>query len=460
MSVPPGLGLASVLLVSLALRVALVLGGGQFYWPDESYYDHSRKIVTEALAGDFASVASRLDGESYPLFRIVMLVPASIEYLAGADTRIPALFLAAFSLLNVWLVGRIAKDLGASDSASLLASLLYACSTAAAIFSRHLVPYDVSMTMALGAMHLALTPALDRRRALAAGALAGCAFLTYAGYWTLGGAALTLGVLLRRDWRSRIEQALWSGAGLIGSFAIAVAISQLARGLLLASFISLSGTITQGDMSEGARLPWEYLWHAEHGVLVWWVAACAWVAWTVARGQGTRLLVAGLGGLVFVYGALALFSTALEQFVVYGRLARPMVPFFCLTAAAALEAMRRSGHSLTRAAGVVVTVLLVVQAAVNLAVPLRLTFPNEFRRAAAGGDDERAIWQNARYVYPDPDPTSVPDGYVIAGDAPHPAAYRAYRYEGPTAAQRAALEGLRMRLLLPAAARGTPAEPE
>jgi hypothetical protein len=144
-----------------------------------------------------------------------------------------------------------------------------------------------------------------------------------------------------------------------------------------------------------------------------------------------------------------------HQFVVYGRLARQMVPFFCLVTAAALCDMR--GHLPRRArpvASIVMALLLLGQAVVNFAPPLKQVFPAEFRRPQPGDPRAQAgatlLAINAKHLYPGPEPIALPDRYVLVRKAPHPLQYLPYQYEGYTPEQRKALRqaDISMRLIL------------
>ena len=472
----PRLPLLAILAIAVLLRVALIFSGGQSYWPDEGAYEHARKIVASLVAGDMADVRARFDGAApHVLYRIVALVPASVEYVTAPDARFVALFFAICSVVNVWLIGRIAADLGASPRESLLAAALAAMSNSLFYYARHLLSYDCAMMLALIALHLNLSPAVRMSRAFAAGVLAGCTFLTYAGYWTLGGAALLLPLIRVPTWPAHVVRAVTSGCGLVGFLGAAMGISAALGGHLLKDLMSFSGTISQGRFEEGWRLPLAYLWDAEHGVVLLWMGALIWGVFGLMRGNtagptgaapsAVRLLepgarprvIIGLAGIAFLYGSMAMLSVGLHRFVVYGRLVRQLVPFLCLLAAAMLGAMVESPRAFVRYAAIGVLVATLIQAGFNIAQPLRLRFPAEFVDELTNDEDSPgrradAIWINARHFYPRPEPVKLPDRYVLIADAPHPLQFKPYQYEGYLPEDRAALraEPPRMRLILPA----------
>src|SRR5262245_37529113 len=109
--------LLAVLLVSVVLRVALALFGGQFFWPDESRYIASRQIIQAVSAHDWGSIFRQFDIAEHMLFKVIGLLPAGIEFASGKwDPRVPAILFGLFSVLSIWLLGRIALRLGASES--------------------------------------------------------------------------------------------------------------------------------------------------------------------------------------------------------------------------------------------------------------------------------------------------------------------------------------------------------
>jgi hypothetical protein len=441
-------------LFALILRAWLVLGGGQFYWPDERGYIQAQRIVADVVSRNTGDIAANLDGADHPLFKIVAIMPASIEYATRrTDSRIGALFFATVSTATIWLVGAIAADLGAGGIEAVMAAMLAALSSALFYYARHLLPYDLSMVLALASLHVGLQRSVGTWRAVGAGVLAACAFLTYAGYWTLAGAALLLPLIGMSGWRDRLRRGAASGAGLLGFLAAALAVSHLLNGHLAESFITFSGTIRQGLLSEGWSLPFAYLWHAEHAMLIVWIGASIWaVGQVIVRADTPRIRV-GLAGLVFVYLVLIVFSVALHKFVVYGRLARQLVPFFCLLTAAILDRLRQSASFRERVAAVIVLGALAIQAGFNFVRPLTQTFPDDFQRQARreAGQTPGARWVNTRYIYPRPDPARVPDGFRVVRQAAHPLEYLPYQYEGYTPDDRAALRAadLQMRLIVP-----------
>lgn len=459
---PVGL-LAALLLASLALRLLLVAFGGQFYWPDETRYTTSRKAAAMMLSGRVHEAAVLLDSADHLLFKVVGLVPAfgeysqdcspgtsdddCIEHAVGRQATGPACFFALFSVLNIWLIGSVTRNLGAGDDEALIASALAALSSALFYWGRHLVPYDLAMMLGLLALWCGTR---DRGRggmSLLCGCLAACAFLTYAGYWTLGGAALLVHVGAARDRGDLMKRGIFGGVGLAATLAAAVLTSRALGGGFATGIVSFARTVDQGRFDEGWRLPFEYLWHAEHFMLVVWMAAAAWWVIQPREAWANRRVRAGAIGLAFVMGALVVNSVFLQTFVVYGRLARQLVPFFCLLTAAVLASRPWAPTIRVRAMKSLVTCALVVQAAWNVREPLQQSFPNEFLRGVNLGQGVSAVYTH--HIYPGPERVDWPERYTVLKQARHPLQFLPYQYEGYTPFQRQILRtsDIRMRII-------------
>jgi hypothetical protein len=218
----------------------------------------------------------------------------------------------------------------------------------------------------------------------------------------------------------------------------------------LASLRAFSANITQGTYEEGWRLPFDYLWHAEHGLMLLWLAALAWGVAQVVTGRASRSLKAGLAATIVIYAALAGLSTGLHVFVVYGRLARQLVPFLCLVSARAVISL--AGVRAPRRRGLVAAIVVAaaIQAGVNFAGPIRQEFPLEFtRRSVAlarrmGRFD--VVLVNAHHIYPAPDPVVVRPGAYALASARHPLQYLPYQYEGYTPDERRVLRKSDLRM--------------
>ena len=152
----------------------------------------------------------------------------------------------------------------------------------------------------------------------------------------------------------------------------------------MGDYQSFSGTIKQGDFRIGYRVISEYLWYSERGILLIWLGAIGYALCSSRARPVSRRLGIWLTGAGIMVGGLLLFSDVVPQFMVYGRLARGVVPFLCLGAgtgmACFLEARPDSGERV----GPRLVAFIALLAAFNFSTPLFQVFPETFNERAVG----------------------------------------------------------------------------
>ena len=378
-----------ILLLALAslLRLVLVVQGGQMYWPDERLYTQVLDIFDLHRGSAFEILKGRFSTQDHLGFALISAIPAATQFRLGhALSRsgdglmtLPGIVLSQASVLSIALVYAIARRAGRDRVEALIAAALMASAATMFYYSRHLLPYDSSLLLALVALWFGV--GTSRRDAIACGVFASAAFITYNGYWLIAAVVLLLHILHegRTTIGSAARRALWAGIG-FASVPTVIMLVELATGapLLFSGMRRLAGTVTDGYAPEGFSLPWAYLWHAEHGLLLAWIAAALFVAlgrtdWNARRRQTAMMWV--LAALC-IYLGLGASSAVLHAFVVMGRQSRQVVPFLCLATAAAVAQLleHRRGSTWIGAACVAA---LVVQAGWNFRQPLQQRFPRD-----------------------------------------------------------------------------------
>jgi hypothetical protein len=449
--------LLSTLLISWLLRIILIFSGGQNFWPDERRYEASRAVASDILAGNIKVGLLNLHDAINPLFKALGVIPAFLENFLGEDLVIPALFFSLFSVLNLYLLWKIVIALGGSERQALFSALLLSVSATFFYYSRHLLPYDSALFFSLLSVLVGIRANKSTTQLTLSGFFALLSFLTYSGYWTLGVFALVISLHLYQaeSLKEIVSRGIFFGVGFTMPLGILLAGSVLfiESTPLHEQFLSFSGTISQGLFSEGWRLPFEYLWHAEHGLLLFWAGSLLFGMWQLRKGKPSNILRFALLGLALIYGMLVTFSNGLEIFVVYGRLARQLVPFFCILGGLTLQVLWSSGEKLKQAAIVVLAVLL-VQAGSNFYQPMVQQFPIGFREGAetivSSLDEDQYVFLYAEFLHPNFAVEGENEVGKIQIQSEHPLEFLPYQYEGYTPIEREKIRGtdIKMRLIV------------
>jgi Dolichyl-phosphate-mannose-protein mannosyltransferase len=456
-ALPPGAkncrrGLILVLAVAYALRVWLACEGGQLYWPDEKRYVLAEYAANDLWQGHWRAAASRLVGEGqHTLFPDFGLVPALAERFTGLHLPLVACYFGLFSVLAIFLIWAIARRAGAGEEEALWAAYLAACANCLFYYSRHFFPYDISLCEILLAVWFGLGP-WSWRNSLRVGAAAGLGFLTYAGYWWLGGCALLLHAFLGAGGPKRIiARSAFSGVALVGVVLLVLGLSR-ALGHNLVSDDAQGAAVVFGDLSApGVILA--YLWQAEKGLLVLLLAGLGFALFSAWRERRLGQLAWYGSGIVLVLGGLILLSDPV-LIPVFGRRIREVMPFLCLGAATGIVRFLDGRLRGRRAWAVGVALAAAASAAWNFSGPLRQVFPDQFERLAAaaaarqsGSLAYRVVLIRGTLLNERWDEVVLPYPAILR--RPHPLQFRPYQYEGYNAAQRAEIDDhdISMRLL-------------
>ena len=448
------------LAASLLLRWALILQGGQYYFSDEGRYETSRMFAKLAVKGNFLDAFSQFFIAPEHLgFKTIGIVPALVEQFTGESLAIPALFFSLFSVANLYLIYKISKRTGATERESLTALILAASSMSLLYFSRHLLPYDTALTFGLLAVYVALNEKPNTKTSLACGTLGFACFITYNGYWSLAALGMLIHVLRgNKNLAELIRKASLAAIGFILPASLLFVLASFAGTNLLAEYRSFSSTVNQGSFNEGWSLPFEYFWHAEHWLFIAMIASSIFaIAQVINRRDNSPILWAGC--IALIYACLVIPSVFLHSFVVYGRLARQIMPFLVLLSASGLARLEQNfpfGQKLARA----VMLLVVIQAAWNYKTSFDLWYPREFaqeaqtlqpdfhfseKRLTFGAptlcQNNGFIIENVKRFEVPPEPNPVIQGKLLLS-APHPDNFLPYQYEGYTPEQRQTLRQL------------------
>ena len=346
-----------IMLVSYILRLVLVANGGQFYFSDEIKYMPAVSVADRIIEDDFKSAAgSLLQYRTHAGATTVGLIPAFLHRLAyelqgddgvpwydywrnqTGDFRFSAIFFAIPSVLSIGMIYLIALEAGAQKDEALLSAFLLAASNTWFVYSRHFLPYDSSLFLALIALFVALRYRHSGiKGALLLGVLMFCAFWVYfSHYFFMLAIAFLYCLLLARNPLDLVARPI----------AILISASLLLVPILLYNHLVLETevfttmqavglSITRGDFNEGLVLPFIYFRDSEGAIaLVWLVGIVVALRQVFGSRQDFRhRAILWLACLAFLYLSMAAISSGFHKLILLGRLVRPMVPIVVLICA-------------------------------------------------------------------------------------------------------------------------------
>ncbi|MBK5279436.1 MAG: hypothetical protein JJE09_11300 [Bacteroidia bacterium] len=381
----------AILIFSLLLRWGLVIHGGQFFNPDEYLYQYSRIIAKDIQNGHYTDALTEgTNSAGHMGFKIIGVLPALVEEKFGENALIPAFFFSTFSLFNISIIWFLALKLGADEKEALWAVVLVSSSNALFYYSSHLFPYDIALTFGLATLYLAAQKYTGIWISVLTGILGFLTFFTYNGYWTLAAFAIIVHIFLPAKIHLRLlYKSILTTIGFAAPFIFIVLLSRRFGNDLLISYSTFSKTITNGLFSEGGSIPFKYLWSTEYSILIIWLSLTLFSFTTLMKARPDRIII-WLAGLIFIYGCLVVSSVVLHKFVVYGRLARQLVPFLALASGYSLRLIQERW----RWGIIILTIFLavvIVQTGINFRRPFQLIYPTDFAN-------------DVRKLYPDFDP--------------------------------------------------------
>jgi len=460
-----------LVLGSYAIRIALVVDGGQLFFWDEQRYDESIQLYRAFLVHDRTALTSLLSYPEHSGFRYLGVAVTSLQHLLAQLTpygdfqqpfnewrtiKLAGVLLAGFSAANIWLVYQLARAADAPSAEAGWAALLMACSNTAFYFARHLLPYDAAIFMALASAIVGARFQSGRLSSVIAGGLAGATFHVYNGYWFLVPLLLAWHAFIRSSPVNRLKRLTYWAIGAGFSLALPLGIGCMAAGpSYLKSLVNFSRSITQGLFTEGWSLPWVYWAHSE-GIPGLVVVTILLVALVQARLRNTEIpsrIKAWLALAVSIYATLVFFSVVLHKFTVYGRTVKPMIPFLCLAGGWALTRLvPAKSHWTGFAVGT-----FIVGAVIQFAPHFNRQFPREFENKVIStfGVPKRTLsfsgsiyaplrlpvnrpdllLTNMHQIYPIEAYIGVPPGDVLVS-VPHPLSYLPYQYEAHSPRER------------------------
>ena len=321
----------------------------------------------------------------------------------------------------------------------------------------------MAMSFGLLSLYIALTWNQTSQISMICGSLSFLCFITYNGYWSLAAFVMLSNILMNsKNKNSIVQKTLFTGIGFIAPLTFLIMGMQRLGTNMISAYRLFATSITQGSFAEGWSLPFAYFWHTEHTVILILGALSVIALISEFKGsrQDTKLWA---GGILFIYLCLFVPSVILQYFVVYGRLARQMIPFLVLLSAqglAQVESRAASGRKITT----IILALMLVQAAWNFMSSYNLAYPRQFvaeakvkfpnfefssKRLAFGApvicQNNGYVMESAKYYVTPPEKIPQVQGQLLLS-ALHPSNFLPYQYDGdpPSIRQRFRILKLKM----------------
>ncbi len=396
------------LVISILLRFWLCLKGGQYFFVDEARFVNGHYLLAHFSDGDWHSILKRISTSfAHTLFIFLAAFAEGIRYLyvlcfvnSNASAHLltqtsvaieSAAFILSFaSTANILLLYLITRQLGGSKLQALTASILLFISTTNFYFSRHLLPYDSSISLALIGMYFGSRGNLSLVNNMICGFFGGLATLTYNGYWILSALIWTILILRTpNDWKKRANVAISCALAGISPLLLLHAASAFCGENFLSGMLEwLDGTMDNqnGDFGIGWKVFFSYLWSTER-LIFWLYLGGSIIAFKHLRGiPHVPLNHASTGPycVIFIMGLFFLFSDLVQSSVLYGRTIKQIVPFLCLACSYPLSrilSQTKSNRNLFIAL-VPCSVILICQFFYNYKQCFDLVFPSQFKNEA------------------------------------------------------------------------------
>ena len=473
--------LLAVMLAAYALRLLLIVNGGQFYFPDEYRYKRAIAAADHLYQGRFTDAFNDLlRYKNHHGVAAATVLPAIFHRIIHGlnhdddlrfsspfetppkDFRIAALIFAMPSVLSMGMIYLIARQAGAGEAEALLSAFLLAAANTFYIYSKHFFSYDFSMLLGLAALYFVVRlPAARDADALRIGLLSFLMFWVYNGYVIFMIAiGLIYSIYLAQSPRQIIKRIIGMAGGALLFFIPLVVLNRMILNEdAVSQMLGFSGQRTQGDFSQGAVFPLLYFRDAEGLIALVWILGLALAGWQIWRQPASLRRQRGMlwaAFLVVLHTLLSLLSTDLQHFVVFGRTARLLAPFIVMLCAYGLTPwLLRYGAKAVGLFAAAVSILAAANfiPAIQQQYPLEIAWqvyqeyddvsfettfsPPSYARKLSlpGAPGARYKLLNASLYYPITEMEATPEGEVILEIA-HPFSSKAWQYDGITAAMR------------------------
>ena len=393
-----------IFIIALSLRFLISIKGGQFFIVDElRYYSghhllsfisdfNFKEYIVYLLSGTahtmFAMFASFCELVRY--FILICFVDSGINAYELNNSTIgiefSACVISTFSALNICLMYPIVKGIGGTKLQGIIACILLLFSNTNFYFSRHLIPYDISITLSLFSLLFLIKSNGNIKLIFSSGFLSGLSTLTYFGYWPLAVAIWLYSVISSFKTNVlKIKYGIICGLGGLTPIIIFQILGytvdiNFISGLL--NFIVATGNNQMGDQGVSITAIFEYLWLSERLYLIFLLLFffLTLIKFNFHKSFKLNHISIGVFFTIIITCILILSTEISDTFVLYGRTIKQIIPFLCLACSFSIyEIFRRLIHKKNYKLIFTSGFLLLTVSISNQLDVIRLTYPNEFK---------------------------------------------------------------------------------
>ena len=402
--------LFTLFFIAYAIRIYASLKGGQFFIVDEIRYVSGHHFISFISDFEFlGGVKYLLNCGEHTLFTLFAGLAETVRYLAVisfVDSSFPpyelnnskigieisAVFLSIASALNILLIYFVVRSFNGPKIQGFIASILFSLSLTNFYFSRHLLPYDCSISLSLLSFYFAGRSRTNLKFQFLCGILSGLSTLTYFGYWPLALVAWFSCILRNRN--NYFMVAIWCGLGGLFPLLFLQAIGYIIGVNYLQNvwdFILLTKYIQMGDHHSGLNVFFDYMWKTESILFYFLLSFSAMSIFYIKRSSNLFLNHRRIGIFSALLILLILFylSQIKGNWVLYGRTIKMVVPFLCIACSYPLCVLLKKNRKRVYYNFIIYSfITLFIISTFNHFKVLNIVYPRDFKLEASNITDD------------------------------------------------------------------------
>jgi hypothetical protein len=396
--------LISFFFISLSVRVYASFLGGQFFIVDELRYragHHLLSFISDLNINDaiiyilnnpahtfFIFFASFFELIRYVIIHLFInsSVPPHELNITTIGISYSASLNSLFSSINIILIYSIVRSFGGSKVQALIASFFLLLSITNFYFSRHLVPYDIALTLSLTSFYFSSLGNKGSLYQFTCGMFAGISTLTYFGYWPLSLIAWI--VCICRSKTKTLKLFFWCSLGgltpllLLQSLGYMVGLNYLRN---VWEFVLATESNQMGDPNSGIEVFFDYMWKTDNILFLFMLffsgLSFFYIKFSYKFNLNHRSF--GLFTSVLILSILFYLSQVEGNFVLYGRTVKMAIPFLCIACSYPLFVFLKISKIQIISRFVLVSFLiLLIFSILNHNKVLNIVYPQNFREEA------------------------------------------------------------------------------